>query len=253
MPVLVVCPACQLEGQLPDDAEGGLVSCPRCARQFPPQPPAQTVALQSGGGDGMSVWVGAEPSPVHTPPPRRNLLPDELSRSIPLSERPTRPPVEITKDNAAEHVDWVQEEVERFNRFVTQQLELIARTRAEIAGNDSQATAVLMTREQDLNREKAATKGRASALDRREADLAEHWLKYDKRLAEVERLEAAAQRKLEEINEMEDAIRSELEAREQEFEGQRRAIEEEVGELRTRVSESVAAPETDLLASWHCG
>jgi DNA repair exonuclease SbcCD ATPase subunit len=195
----------------------------------------------------LSVYVDAATSPfdASTPPPTGRLLDEFMSGGI-----------EVTEENAAEHFVWVQQEVDRFNRFVVQQLDLIRRSREEIARTDSQVTAAYITRNQELNREKAIVAARASTLKKLEADRAEEFARQRERLtqriAEIDRIEATMQRKLAEIEEIEETLRTELEERERELEQQRRMVEEAVRELRSRPHVSTVAASTDSV-SFPCG
>jgi hypothetical protein len=170
------------------------------------------------------------------------------------------PAVEVTAEDAAARLDWLRGEVGRFNRFVALQLDQIRRSREEMARTDAQVTAAFVTREQEMNREKASLAARAAAVDKREADrAAEHAAlraTLERRLAEVEPLEATTLRKLEEVEEIEEALRTELETREREVELQRREVEA-ARQLRSHPPAPTPADDgpgaMDLLGSWHCG
>jgi hypothetical protein len=271
MPTLISCPMCGLEGELPDDLVGGLIACPRCNGQFAPSAGVPSVTLSSGVGggaspdatvssgrpttpaelDGMSVYVGSQrvPVDVNTPPPARSLSPDLGPYAVRQPEGWDDPGVEVTEETAAAHLGWLRQEVARFNRFVAQQLDLIRRSREEMARTDAQVTAAFVTREQEMGREKATRAARAAALEKRaadrEAELDARAAALEKRLAEVERMEASVQRKLQEAEEIEETLRTELEDREREVEQQRLAVEEAARELRCRP----LAPPADLSAA----
>lgn len=249
MALLLTCPKCQLEGRLPDGDINGALACPRCGEKFsapgasaPPMPPREDP-------DGLSVWVGSDsPLPPNvTPPPMRGLSPDLLPGVIPA----IRPPVAITEENAYQHVDWIKHEVTRFNAHVARQLEVIRKSREDLASHEAQAAAALVTREMELNRGRAELAARGAALDQKEAELASEREGLARRAEALDRMEEAIQRRLEEVDELEEVLRGELEAREAEIERQRKTVEEALRELRSRAP--VSSEPSNLLDSWHCG
>ena len=254
----VTCPACHLEGELPDDGlSRGTLTCPQCSTQFEQQPgvvletfphsPVESItvggpepsfagvrSVSSELSDDMSVWVGVEASPVLTPPPNRKLAPDVV--------RSPAPPVAITAENAVAHLDWIEQEVDRFNRFVSTQMELIQKTRLDLTRADAKLSAAILIREQELNREKALLSSRASTLDLREAELVESRSQIAARLTELERNEQAMQRKMLDFEEVEETMRAEFEESERELQRQRQAIEEKARELRSRSFSPAPSP-----------
>ncbi|MBN9522586.1 hypothetical protein J0H58_29375 [bacterium] len=178
MVVLVCCPKCRFEGALPDDDPGGTIACPKCGTEFAP-----------GGAlpaDATAVWVGTGAPPGVTPPPLRK-------GANPLPTGAAGRPVEITPSNAGKHLDWMKNEVARFDAYVARQLEVLRKRRDELAAAESAAANALVARDLQGTREKAALEAdraalaaeregltrRAEALDRAERSL-------QRRLAEVE-------------------------------------------------------------------
>ena len=249
MPTLVSCPGCGISGELPDDAPGGVVGCPRCGARFATPERPTTSALASEGVDGLAVWVGSG-GPDDTPPPNRNLTAPHAVRAPRTVEGAA---VEITAENAAAHLDWLRQEVARFNEFVAQQFEQIQRGREETARATARTGAAFVVREQELNRERANLAARADALARRAEELDSRQAELDRRLAAVERMEADLRRRLAEADEVEDSLRAELEDREREVENRRRAVEEEARQLRTRTAPSIQKPASDPLGCWDLG
>ena len=238
MPTLVSCPGCGVSGELPDDVSGGLLGCPRCGAHFTPgaaRKPDGPVAAEEVVG-GMSVWVGSVPTD-DTPPPQRG-----LSVRAPHVVQPPRTaegrPIEVTEENAAAHLDWLQQEVWRFNDFVAAQFEQIQRAREEAARAAARAGAAIVTHEQELNRERATMAARTAAheatLARREEELAARRAELERRLADVARAEEDLRRRADEADEIEDALRTELEEREREIESRHRVVEEEARQFRNR-------------------
>jgi hypothetical protein len=197
----------------------------------------------------MAVWVGSDlPLPPNvTPPPMRGLSPDLLAAAIPSMP----PPVAITEENAYQHVDWLRHEVARFNAHVARQLEVIRKSREDLAGHEAQAAAALVTREMELNRGRAELAARAAALDQTDSELASEREQLARRAETLDRMEEAIQRRLEEVDELEEVLRGELESREAEIERQRKTVEEALRELKARAP--VSSEPSDLLDSWHCG
>jgi chromosome segregation ATPase len=159
--------------------------------------------------------------------------------------------VAITADNAAQHADWLRHEVSRFNAHVARQLELIRQSREDVAGLEAKAAANLVTREMDLNREKAELAARLAGLEQRETELAEEREELARRAEKLDNMEAAIQRRLEEVDELEEQLRGELEAREADLERQRRTVEEALRELKARAP--ISSDPSNLLDSFHCG
>jgi hypothetical protein len=118
-------------------------------------------------------------------------------------------PVAVTAENAAAHLDWLREEVRRFNEFVSQQFEQVRREREEVARSATGAASAFVAREHELNRERADVAARAAALERWQRDLAARTAELERRLAEVDRLEASVRRRLCELDELEEALRAE--------------------------------------------
>lgn len=253
MALLVSCPNCRLEGQLPDNNPGGLIGCPRCGSRFPPPAAEPPLSLPSSVPDGFSVWVGPESPPTVTPPPVRNLA--ALGRRGEGPSQTAASPVAVTAENAALHLDWLRSETARFRGFVDAQLDALRKKREEIAALESRVSGALVTREMELSREKVDLAARAAALDRRDAELALERSALSRRTDEVERMEQAVQRRLAEVDELEQALRNELEGRAREVELQRREVDAALRELRT-LRDQTAAPSNnpnDLLSAWHCG
>jgi hypothetical protein len=140
-------------------------------------------------------------------------------------------------EDAAAQLDWLREEVDRFNHFVAQQLAQIQKGREEVARAAARTEAAFVAREQEANRRQAAMLARADALARqREEELARQRAEVERRLAEVERMEAAVRRRLEEAEQIEEELRADLEAQERELIFRKRAIEQEVARPGTAAS-----------------
>jgi chromosome segregation ATPase len=165
---------------------------------------------------------------------------------------PPTPPREffdsVTPETAAPHLEWIQSEVERFNRFVAQQLQIIERTRLDLARADSQSTAAMLAREQDLNREKAVLSARSAALSKQEAELSKRRIQLEARVREIEGRERSIQKRLKEVEEIEESLRAEIEESERDVQRQRLAVEELADSLRSRVASAPAAT-PDLIDS----
>lgn len=249
MPTVVSCPGCGVVGGLPDDGPGGVLGCPRCGTRFagpapPPVPwpetPHPADPFQLVVGDGLSasqtmpalgVWVGS--SLAQTPPPAATLSVSP-ARAFQPPGAPSQAPIELTAENAEAHLDWLRQEVDRFNSFVAQQLAQIQRGREDIARTAARTEAAFVAREQEFNRRQAALLAQAEALVRRReeelarqrAELAEQRGELERRLAEVERTEAAVRRRVKEAEQIEEELRADIEAQERELELRRRALEE---------------------------
>lgn len=230
MTTVIYCPNCHLDGDLPDDQLGTRVGCPRCRHEF--------TAAYSPGPDDSAVWVGNGPPPV-TPVPA-NTLPADAVRP---ADRP-----EVTPENAAAHVGWVQQETVRFEGYVAVQLSQLRDRREELARAESDAAAAFVAREQELTRIRADLTARAEGLDRREAELGERQAALARRADELDRQDRAIQRRLAEVEEVEDELREELERRAAAVERDRRAVEEASRAARSRATAAPPAP--DLLESW---
>ncbi|WP_145244364.1 hypothetical protein [Urbifossiella limnaea] len=134
---------------------------------------------------------------------------------------------------SAATLDWLREEVERFNAFVAAQFAHIRRGREEVARSAAVAESAAITREQNLNQQTAALAGRAAELDRRAAELARRVAEFERRAAEVERQEAALRRRLDEADEVEDEIRGHYETFERDLVSRRRTVDGEAVFRRT--------------------
>lgn len=231
MTTVIYCPNCQLEGDIPNDRLGTLVGCPRCRHEFTAEP--------GPGPDDSAVWVGNGPPPV-TPAPARSLPADLLQGP---ADRP-----EVTPENAAAHLGWVQQEKARFEGYVAVQLAQLRDRREELARAESDAAAAFVGREQELTRLRADLAARAEALDRGEAELAERQTALGLRADELDRQDRAIQRRLAEVEEVEEELRAELERRAAAVERDRRAVDEASRVARSRAA--VAPPAPDLLESW---
>lgn len=274
--MLVCCPGCRLEAELPNDGVSGcLLTCPRCRLEFQYResgvhsvaPPIHAKSMGDGRAhdqlsgahsltslldDEMSAWAGVDLAPAaQTPPPRGNLA----ATAFPANA--IRPPIlprgsaeVITAETAAAHVDWIEKEVARFNRFMTQQLDLIQKTRLDLTRADSQLTAAMLSREQELNREKSIVAARTSALDQREAGLAELRSTLESRRLEVERMEETVRKRLQEVDEIKQTLREEFEESEREIHRQQLVVEEAARNLRNQMASAPVADATpDLLES----
>lgn len=203
MAIPVKCPACQAEGELPNQAAGSEATCPVCRTAFPvpvPPPPAEVA-------DGFAVWVDS----VAVAPP------------TPLAQTP--PPVisaEAAKPVGGTGPDWVRDEAEQFKTYVANQLSRLENLRRQVADAESRYEALCVTRSMDLNRHAAALDARAADLDRREADLRQVTDSIAARQAEVDRLAGAL---------------SEREAAVAERESHRTKLETEAAELARLVAE----------------
>ncbi len=247
MALLLTCPKCRLEGQLPTGDINGILGCPRCGEKFSPPATAPSGFFPQEDSDDLAVWVGADMPPNVTPPPMRGLSPDLLSGVPGIAA----PPVTITPDNAYQHVEWIRLEVKRFNAHVAQQLEVIRKSREDLARHEAQASAALVTREMELNRGRAELAARGAGLDHKEAQLASEREGLARRAEALDRMEEAIHRRLEEVDELEEVLRGELEAREAEIERQRKTVEEALRELKARGP--ISSEPSNLLDSWHCG
>lgn len=243
---LVSCPGCGVSGELPDGAPVGGLVCPRCGARFArpatPAPeiprPASPFQILAGDGfpfsdavEGLGVWVGA--ALAQTPAPAGTLSAAAVV-TTPTPGTPQQPPIELTAENAAAHLCWLREEVERFNSFVAQQLAHIQRGREDVARAAARTEATFVAREQELNRRQAAALAQAEALIRQQeedlarqrGELAKQRGELERRLAEVERMEAAVRRRVQEAEQIEEELRADLEAQERALELRRRAVEE---------------------------
>lgn len=236
MSVLVTCPRCRVSGRLPDDSPGGTLGCPRCGTEFdiPTHPesvldvaPAERTEAPGAVVD-LGVWVGPAAPLEQTPPPRT------LAAAPPRHAiaRASASAPDLAPESAAT-LDWLREEVERFNVFVAAQFAHIRRGREEVARSAAVAESAAITREQSLNQRTAALAGRAAELDRRAAELARRVAEFERRAAEVERQEAALRRRLDEADEVEDEIRGHFETLERDLVSRRRTADGEAVFRRT--------------------
>jgi Rad3-related DNA helicase len=258
MPLLIACPNCRLEGHLPDEEAGAVIACPACGTEFSPQSalPPQSV---SSSVDSLSVWVGpnrpppSAPVPVAMPIANEHSVSDDAAMPAPAASHP----IQVTAENAAAHLDWLRDEVRRFNAHVLDQLELLSKQREEVARLEADASARFVIRTQDLNRRAMELDAREHALDRRAADqekqLVEERAALGRRADEIDRTEQSLQRRLQEAEELEQVLRGELEAREAEVERQRREVEEALSELRSRPFMATPPPESADPSGHCCG
>lgn len=218
MPVLVTCPRCGFQGQLPEDHLGTVIGCPGCSAGFA----AEETPAPARPAHPQSIWIG-NPSPVQTPPPVGTLSRNVIGGAA-------RPP-EVTPENAPSQLAWVRQEVGRFRAYVAAQLDQLRARRDELGRLESDATEAFVRRDQELNLRAAALDARSAALDRRADELATSEASLDRRLAEAA--------------ELEERLRAELEDQEAEVVRQRRAVDE-----AARLARGRAAPDAELLPDW---
>lgn len=240
MPVNISCPACQNQGELPDDVPAdATLSCRRCKTKFSPHPQPIAPAASSTDTGAMGVWVGddtvVDSLPTLTRPPAAAAAVAEP----PTVRRPELQPVSpvapsplaaaITPENAAAHLGWLREETERFEAHVKNQLAVLRKMRDQIASYESTARSEAVLRDQAAARDRAILDARGRELEAREAELTARLNRQAEELsAELDRQVAAerenlarraealarAERSLElrlkEVEELEEGVRREL-------------------------------------------
>jgi hypothetical protein len=262
MAVLISCPSCGNQGELPDGGLGQvLLTCRQCGVKFSPfaeapatpTPPAAPVPplIPTVAAESVGVWVGtglsAAVDPVAVEPPRAAPPVVELQPAPPLTLS------DLTPETAAAHLDWLKAETDRFQAFVDRQLTALMKMREQVTAAEAKARADTVRREQALNRERTVLDARSADLARRETELAATLTRQgDELAAELDRavaterdhlakradelalMEYSLQQRMAEVMEMEQTLRGELDLREAEVERQRREVEEVAYELRTR-------------------
>jgi len=156
MSLVITCPACGLQGQLPQDGMQGDVQCPQCGMTIPVNPNEAPPLPRLGHADHpLDAFFAAACERTTSP-----LLP------LPLPALPqgTLPEAETQADR-----DWLREERERLQAYMADQFAALRRQREEFLVWRSQVESTLVTREQELNRLLKHMGGRIAEIERAEA------------------------------------------------------------------------------------
>lgn len=266
MSVLISCPACGNQGDLPAGGlGGGIVTCRNCGVRFAPVPEITHLLpppVPPVGDDSVtSVWVGGPAADVVPVLPVDPALPLSVAVDDTVEQTQLTTAPEITPETAAAHLNWLRTETHRFAVYVDRQLAALGKMREQIANYESKTRAEAVVREQTLNRERAALDARAADLARRESELAAALTRQGDQLAaelgeivaterehlatraaELEKMELSLHQRLLEADELEHALREELREQEMLVERQRRELNDVADQLRTRTPPPVGTP-----------
>lgn len=248
MAVIISCPSCGNQGELPDGGLGQVtLTCRNCGVKFSPFAETPTPAVGGPVVESSAVWIGPGAGPVAVVPAPKPVVTREpaAAASLTLSD--------LTPETAAAHLGWLRAETQRFQVYVERQLAALQKMREQVAAYEAKARADTVLREQVLGRERAVVEARTADISRREAELAAALNRRGEELAvelerqvaterghlerradELARLEQSLQQRLFEVEELEQTLRSELDEREVAVERQRREVEEAAHDLRTR-------------------
>ncbi|OAI54526.1 hypothetical protein AYO44_14785 [Planctomycetaceae bacterium SCGC AG-212-F19] len=203
MPTTITCPACGLQGHVPDGFAAPGANCPRCQAYVPltggsaPPPSAMYASNPGAAIDAFFAQVaaqanqrGAEPVMVAPPPP----VPG--GEQIAAAEVAAAPGPPAAGDglpaNPAAEQEWVREEKQRLDGYMARQFAMLRQQREEFSRWRSEVEAALVGREQEVNRQTKLLAGRTETLDQREAALGQQEAgaaqAVDKLLAVEERL-----------------------------------------------------------------
>lgn len=254
MPVIVSCPSCGNQGELPDGIPNNVtLTCRQCGVRFSPQTATKVVvpppAVPEGGSG--AVWVGPGPAPVIPLPPV--VQPPDQPAVIPLDPAPPGLPTVITPEDAAAHRQWLADETRRFQNYVDRQLGVFQKTREQLVEFESKVRADAVVREQVLNRERAVLDARVGEVAKREAELAAAIAQHGEQLTtelgrlmagereqltrradELAQAEQSLQRRLAELDEHERTVRDELDIRRADLDRQQQRVAERELALRNR-------------------
>jgi chromosome segregation ATPase/DNA-directed RNA polymerase subunit RPC12/RpoP len=182
MPSTIACPGCGLTGQVPDGFAAPQVNCPRCGSTIP------TGRQPSGNGSAPAESAPPAPPSAAVNPPNsadhrarlvdaffmqafnpRPAAPPPGPAPVPLPPRPTlsAPPA----DPGAEQ-QWLKEERQRLEDYLSKQFGLLQHRREELAAWQSRIEAALVSREQELNRLQKQLTAQEQTLKQREASVA---------------------------------------------------------------------------------
>jgi signal transduction histidine kinase len=281
MSVLISCPACGNQGDLPAGGLSGVVvTCRQCGVKFAPNPnPAPfSVAPAVVTDSELAVWVGEGPSRQTDVAPILPPVEEQIPLAVAVADPTPQPTgVEITAENAAGHLEWLRTETHRFGVYVDRQLAALGKMREQVAAFESKSRADAVVREQALSRERMALDSRAVNIARRETELAAALTQQGdvlaaelnelvsaerdnlaRRAEELAKTERSLQLRLNEVEELEHTLRQELDEREVAVERQRRVLEDVAHELRTRTPAPVSVskhtpPPTRLSVALACG
>jgi chromosome segregation ATPase len=160
MPLDIQCPKCGAKGQIPAAPQPGCkLGCPQCKAMF----------TLSGSAIGSSQHLdslevhGAWVDPPIRVPAEVYQTPVEPSYGFQPGTPPTGP---LSERDAANGLDWIRGEAERFQRYVGQQFAKIRAARHSLAELESDAEKKILGREMEHNRLQTSLVARQEELDR---------------------------------------------------------------------------------------
>lgn len=280
MPLLVSCPACGMQGHVPDGFNAPGVQCPRC-KTYVSLPgresvhgPTRVVSQETIGASHVNP-IDAFFAQIAAPPPASLREPLLAASPFPAPGTPVTPPTvspppppvpgappsdihsgaEVLPASPKAEQEWVQEERQRLEGYMSKQFAVLQQSREEFSRWRSQVEATLVAREQELNRQTKLLAGRSTELDGRDKDLNSResgMVAVNDKLAAAEDSLHAVQESLMQLQLDTDAQRVVLEEFREAGEHLQmltRRAETEYAELRAEIDKDRAAHQQEL-AGW---
>jgi hypothetical protein len=238
MAATITCPGCGLRGQIPESLNTPTLRCPRCGTTVPnpakggsAPPPPPTNASPGPLLDEFFARAYAAPAVPQTgtppiPPVAASLPPMPVLQVQPVAaplvaappppDPPVAPPNGATTGSPHAEEQWVREERQRLEAYMSKHFALLQQQREEFSKWRTQVEAALVGREQELNRQQRLIGAQNETLQQRTAELGERESTVTRQIEEVSSTGAQVLQEVEAEKQRLEQIRTEIEQARQE-------------------------------------